>query len=137
MDLIIYIRLYMYTFGIALISYIHLQAEMLFCILKNTLSCLYAFCQGRIRLWFCFSSQNFYKFSNYRHIPGTYICVPPYTYTLSFAQNLIIYKSRRVTCSLMRQWRSAWGWYVHMQVHVDSEAFPIIYINSNINILPI
>lgn len=34
MDLIIYIRLYMYTFGIALISYIHLQAEMLFCILK-------------------------------------------------------------------------------------------------------
>lgn len=35
MDLIIYIRLYMYTFGIALISYIHLQAEMLFCILRT------------------------------------------------------------------------------------------------------
>lgn len=48
-----------------------------------------------------------------------------------------VYKSRRVTCSLMRQWRSAWGWYVHMQVHVDSEAFPIKYINSNIYILPI
>lgn len=91
MDLIIYIRLYMYTFGIALISYIHLQAEMLFCILKKTLYHVYMhFARDVYVSDFAFRrkiSTNFQIADTYqgriyaslhKHILLNFICTEPY-----------------------------------------------------------